>query len=254
MFRLCGTRVLYLINAYFQHAAIEGARRAGARVVELQHGFISRFHLGYSWPGQPEVPYVPDELWCFGRFWFEETPLAAGIQPRVIGAPYLRELARQVDGGRDERMVVFASQGVIGRRLFDAAVTTAMALPELRIVFRLHPSEIEEDYQTLAERVGAPANFEISHRVPNVFALLAQAAIQVGVFSTTLLEGMALGTRTVVLALPGNEYMRPVIARGDALFVRSAEELIEKLDQAPRCRDPEYYYARPVERLLKATS
>jgi hypothetical protein len=232
-------------------AVLEGARRNGVPVIELQHGFISPFHLGYSWPGRPDVPYSPDELWCFGDFWYESTSLPRQVRPRVIGAPYLHEFAATADGGRIENLVVFTSQGVIGRRLFEIALETARRRPDLRIIFRLHPNELLESYEEAVSKSGTvPVNFELSHRTPNIFALLASTAIQVGAFSTTLFEGMSLGSRTIVLDLPGSEYMKPAIERGDALLVHDVDELVEKLDQAPLARNPEYYYAKTAVRLV----
>ena len=239
---------LFLVNAYNRMSVVAGAHTAGARVVELQHGFISRFHLGYSWPGRPEVPYAPDEFWSFGRFWHEHTPLACQTSARIIGAPYVRTLASAA-GERDSDLVVFTSQGVIGRRLFDFALHTARCRPDRRVVFRLHPNELLKFYVNLLGE-GSPDNFSLSHETPNIFALLASAGTQVGVFSTTLLEGMALGVRTVLINLPGIDYMQPVIARGDALLVKDPQELVDKLDLAPRCRDPDYYYAEPINRLV----
>ncbi|MGE0742038.1 MAG: hypothetical protein AB7O98_11910 [Hyphomonadaceae bacterium] len=244
---------LYLTNAYgsTNRAVIHAARANGARVVELQHGFISPYHLGYSWPGRPDVPYSPDQLWTFGSFWPETTDLPKTMGYRVIGAPYVQSLADAAGAPRDGNLVVFTSQGVIGRRLFDLALETARRRPDRRIVFRLHPNESLKDYEALLQSAGdVPPNFALSHKNPNIFALLAQASVQVGAFSTTLFEGMSLGTRTVVVDMPGAEYMRPVVQKGDALFVRSVDELVAKLDQAPLCPDPGIYYAEPLPRLL----
>lgn len=246
-------QTLYLTNGYgsTNRAVLQAARANGARVVELQHGFISAYHLGYSWPGRPEVPYTPDELWTFGSFWPETTPLPANMTWRVIGAPYVLGLAAAASGQpRDESLVVFTSQGVIGRRLFDMALETARRRPDRRVVFRLHPNENLSDYESLLRAAGgAPANFSLSHKSPNIFALLATAAIQVGAFSTTLFEGMSLGTRTIVVDMPGAEYMRPVVDKGDALFVRNVDELVARLDDAPLCLDSSVYYADPLPRL-----
>lgn len=246
-------QILFLTNAYgvSNCAALTAARKNGARVIELQHGLITKFHLGYSWPDRPQVPYRPDELWCFGAYWPESTPLAAQVRTRVIGAPYVRALAASARGQREQDLVVFTSQGVVGRRLFDLALETARRRPDRRIVFRLHPNEALPEYAALLREQGdAPGNFSLSHKNPNIFSLLATAAIQVGAFSTTLFEGMTLGTRTVVLDLPGSEYMRPVVERGDALFVRNIDELVTRLDEAPLAADPSYYYAPAPARLL----
>lgn len=245
---------LYLTNAYgaANRAVVHGARATGARIVELQHGFISPYHLGYSWPGRPDVPYSPDELWCFGRFWPETTPLPKHTRHRVIGAPYVKKLAQEAAGlPRDENLVIFTSQGVIGRKLFDVAVDVARRRPDKHFIYRLHPNEALEDYQALMDAVQErPLNLALSHGTPNIFALLASSAIQVGAFSTTLFEGMSLGTRTIVIEMAGSEYMRPAVARGDVLMVRTPEELAAKLDLAPLCADPQTYYAEPLARLL----
>lgn len=257
MFARNGTRTLFITYGYGpqNQALIEGARLAGARVVELQHGFISKYHLGYSWPGRQSVPHMPDELWCFGRYWAETTPLPASVSTRVIGAPYIARMAAENRQERDEKQVVFNSQGVIGKLLFEIAVETATRRPDLKVIFRLHPSEALDAYEALLAKVGnAPKNFSLSHRTPNIFALQAATGIQVGAFSTTLFEGMALGTRTVAIDLPGIEYMTPAIDRGDAILVKDVEELVARIDGAPFAKDPELYYATPVRPLLDDAS
>lgn len=253
LFEAHGVQTLFLTHAYGVHnqAFVAGARDVGVRTIELQHGFISRFHLGYSWPGRPAVPNTPDAMWCFGDFWGETTPLPGGMTTRAIGAPYVKALAGTFVPERNKALVVFTSQGVIGDRLFDAAVVTARRRPEKQVIFRLHPSEGLEIYKERFSRISdVPNNFSLSHRDPNIFALLSKAEIQVGVFSTTLFEGMALGTRTVVIDMPGVEYMRPVVARGDAILVSDVEELVSRLDEAPLAAQPHFYYADPVSPLL----
>lgn len=246
------THTLFMTYAYGANnqAVVAGARDSGAKIVELQHGFISPLHLGYSWPGRPKVPYTPDQIWGFGDFWPQTTPLSGRTRWRTIGAPYVRDLAKAHAGPRDPKLAVFTSQGVIGQKLFEIALSTARMRPDYHIIFRLHPNEALEPYQAALEGQLVPGNFELSHRTPNIFALLSRAAIQIGSFSTTLFEGMTLGARTIVMDLPGAEYMRPAIARGDVLFVRDVNELVEKLDQAPLADNPQFYYAEPVKRLL----
>ena len=63
---------------------------------------------------------------------------------------------------------------------------------------------------------------------------------------------MVLGTRTVLIDLPGIEYMEAVIDRGDAILVRDQTELAERLDNAPLAKDSAYYYASPAQQLVMA--
>ena len=252
-FELAKTKRLFVTDSYFSVALMAGARAAGVRIIELQHGFISRYHLGYSYPRGQQSPYLADELWTFGQYWIDETPFPQSLKTRVIGAPYVAQLAQQHGGAsaqRREGRVVFTSQGAIGEQLLPLALRAARALPSHEIIFRLHPSESREEFEARLSGEIVPANFSLSAREPNIFALLASADVQVGVFSTTLLEGMALGCRTAIVALPGFEYLDLVVERGDASIARSADELVAAIENAPLAHAPRYFYATPLTRLV----
>jgi len=219
-------KTVYVVVAYFHQHIVGAARDLGIRVVELQHGAISPFHLGYSYPGRPEVADQPDDLWCFGSYWTSVADLPAGMSTTVIGAPYLPEV-----GQKDPRLVVFLSQGTVGADLLHVAEAVTKEHPSLDVVFRLHPSERASDYTI-------PAGVELSTS-GNTLDLLASATYQVGVSTTALFEGMALGCRTAVANLPGHEYLDPAIAAGHALLMTSPSQLIS----APLCSTPDRYYA-----------
>lgn len=243
LFKKTKAKRLYLTSAYTNCAAVHAARECGMEVIELQHGIFTRYHLGYSFPNGGDVPYFPDRLMCFGKFWPEATPLPTGLHIDVIGAPYIAKLSVDHPSSGPRRSVVFSSQGVIGAKLFEFASRAASLLPQENFIFRLHPSEILEEYEDRA-RGRMPPNLTLSHRSPNIFALLASAGTQVGVFSTTLFEGMVLGCKTMLIDMPGIEYMESVTARGDAILMKTPEEFAAALLSAPLCRDPDFYYDR----------
>jgi hypothetical protein len=219
-------KTVYVVVAYFHQHIVGAARDLGIRVVELQHGAISPFHLGYSYPGRPVVADQPDELWCFGSYWTDIADLPAGMKTAVAGAPFL-----PVAGPKNPQRVVFLSQGTIGTELLHVAESVAKEHPGLEILYRLHPSERASDYTI-------PAGVRLSTG-GSTLDLLASATYQVGVSTTALFEGMALGCRTAVANLPGHEYLEPAIANGDALLMT----LPSHLTAAPICPDPTAYYA-----------
>ena len=219
-------KTVYVVVAYFHQHIVGAARDLGIRVVELQHGAISPFHLGYSYPGRPAVADQPDELWCFGSYWISVADLPAGMKTAVIGAPFL-----PAAGPKDPQRVVFLSQGTIGTELLHVAESVAKEHPSLEVLFRLHPSERAADYTI-------PAGVQLSTG-GSTLDLLASATYQVGVSTTALFEGMALGCRTAVANLPGHEYLEPAIARGHALLMTRPSQLTS----APLCTDPAAYYA-----------
>jgi hypothetical protein len=69
----------------------------------------------------------------------------------------------------------------------------------------------------------------------------------VGVFSTAIYEGIALGCRTCVVDLPGVEYMTRLVDAGYARKVSGADELAAALEDAsePRILHPDAIF-KPV--------
>ena len=228
-------KTVYVVVAYFHQHIVGAARDLGIRVVELQHGAISPFHLGYSYPGRPVVADQPDELWCFGSYWTNVADLPAGMKTAVVGAPFL-----PTAGPKDPSRVVFLSQGTIGAELLHVAESVAKEHPSLEVLYRLHPSERASDYTI-------PASVQLSTG-GSTLDLLASATYQVGVSTTALFEGMALGCRTAVANLPGHEYLEPAIAQGHALLMTRPKQLTG----APLCTEPATYYA--PSNLLRLTA
>ncbi|WP_238161097.1 hypothetical protein, partial [Kribbella antibiotica] len=221
-----GIKTVYVVVAYFHQHIVGAARDLGIRVVELQHGAISPFHLGYSYPGRPVVADQPDELWTFGSYWSTVADLPAGMVARVVGVPYL-----PAPGPKDPSLAVFLSQGTTGGDLLHVASSVAKANPSLKVLFRLHPSEHATDY--------SPSSGVELSTSGNTLDLLARATYQVGVSTTALFEGMALGCRTAVADLPGHEYLAGPIAAGHAMLLVDPTDLVD----APTCATPEVYYA-----------
>lgn len=229
-------KTVYVVVGYFHQHIVGAARDLGIRVVELQHGVISPYHLGYSYPGRPEVADQPDELWCFGSYWTDVADLPAGMKAEVVGASFISPLSPAELAAKDPRLVVFLSQGTIGPALLEYAGALASARPDLDVAFHLHPSERSTDYVL-------PAGVRLS--TDNTLAVLASATYQVGVSTTALFEGMLLGCRTAVADLPGHEYLAPTIARGDSVLISSPDALAPALDTLPRASEPSAYYASP---------
>ncbi|WP_344845296.1 hypothetical protein [Kribbella ginsengisoli] len=229
-------KTVYVVVAYFHQHIVGAARDLGIRVVELQHGAISPYHLGYSYPGRPDVADQPDELWCFGSYWTDVAELPARMKAEVAGASFISPLSATELAAKDPRLVVFLSQGTTGPALLSYAASLATARPDLDVAFHLHPSERSTDYVL-------PAGVRMS--AGNTLTLLAAATYQVGVSTTALFEGMVLGCRTAVANLPGHEYLDPTIARGDSVLVPTPDGLASALDTLPRASTPDSYYAAP---------
>ena len=261
-FNAVGAKHLYIVNAYSETAIVLGAKQAGVKVHEIQHGFITSLHAAYSYPKRlgmrRKVSNAPDSILLWGSFWADDVPFAAGVEPIVTGptAAFSEYRAKvQSDNRIIAKQILFTSQGAIATQLLTAAIATARALPDHKIIYRLHPNESLEDYAALANQVLAkkvlsstnqdalPANFGFSHRDPIFLDLVSQSEYLVGAFSTTLYEGLALGCKVLVLPLPGYEHVKRAIALGDMTLVDNLDELPKYFGKAKQVADATRYYA-----------
>lgn len=252
--RRFGSQRLFVVVGYFHQHWIGAAHDLGLEVIELQHGVISPYHLGYSYPGRPDVAQQPDQFWTFGSFWPEVVDLPSRTTSRVVGAAHLpRTLPHSV--ARDPNLVLVLSQGTVSEPLGDWAMALRRQRPDLHVVFRLHPSERISserchDLAAAGVEVSTGDDPRNSTGAATTYWWQARATWQLGASSTALFEGMALGSRTLVARLAGHEYLTEAIDRGDAALVRDPTELAEALEHAPRCADPDQYYAPPLDRLI----
>jgi hypothetical protein len=243
-FKLKSVKRLYIVCAYLRMDYVFAAKRAGVEVIELQHGTITPYHLGYSYPSKPSLIVFPDQLWCFGKFWSESTSMPKGTKFKVIGAPYINRLAAGVKGINNKKFgVVFNSQGVVGTKIFNFALNVAELMPALEVIFRLHPSEELSKYDNLLkESRRQPSNFLLSHKSPNIFELMASYEYVSGVFSTTLFEAMYLGLKIILIDDVGVEYMESSIERGEAIVVKTPSDFVQVF-MTSKVADGEYYYS-----------
>jgi hypothetical protein len=237
--RLKRTGAGRLFVAYHEPVLLAAARDAGLQVIEVQHGAVSRYSLQYHHPGRPAVPYFADQLWLFGDYWRAAVELPANCRAVVAGSDLPPKAAKT------PRLAVASSHLPNDGRLFETVVRAARAAPHWSFVFRPHPQERFEDYEARLANA-RPANLRLSPMEENVHTLLAGADVQIGVSSTTLFEGMALGARTIILDLPGAEMMSEVIQAGDAVLAEAGADLTGLLSAAPKARKAEAYFSPRV--------
>ena len=227
---------IYCVCSYDDLAPmISVAHELQIPVIELQHGTYSRYHLGYSFPDRAswgELDYFPDRFLTWSEQWTNllALPTASG-GTQTSGFPYFdsrRERYRDVPSRADQ--IVVLSQGAIGSRLADEILRQIDSLQGYEIVYKLHPAEYARwrDYPSLVE-LERRKNVEVVTEV-DLYQLFAESSIQIGVFSTALHEGLEFGLETVLVDLPGIEYMQDLLARGQATRFR---DFIARTDSSP---------------------
>ncbi|HEX6859857.1 MAG TPA: hypothetical protein VF138_06625 [Caulobacteraceae bacterium] len=240
--RFAATGARRLITTFHLPPAIAAAKAAGMEVVEVQHGAITPQDLQHHYPGRPRVAIFPDQLWTFGRYWSESIEAPANCRAAAVGSARIEAMRRE-GLSKTPRTALVSSHLPNDGRLFEAAVELARTRADWTFTFRPHP---EEDLAEYRRRLPPLANLRLSPAEEDGLRLLASREVHIGVRSTMLFEGMALGARTIVLGLPGAEMLAGAVQAGDASLAASAAEAAAMLDSAPRAEDGERYFSPPA--------
>jgi len=227
-FEIASPREVYCVVAYSITwvPMIMAAKDCGAEVIELQHGTISRYHLGYSFPDtatRPSLAYIADRFYAWSDFWASAIDLPFRKNAvRVFGYRHFDERRKKYDGvEKIPNQLIVISQGAIGSSLADLMLRHADELAEFKIVYKLHPGEYDhwDRYASLVE-LSRRGNVDIVQDV-DLYRLLAESEYQIGVFSTAIYEGIEFGLKTVLADLPGIEYMSDLLENGTAVTFQS---------------------------------
>lgn len=255
---------IFVVVAYENKAIVSAAKDLGIEVIELQHGTISNYHLGYSYPKKTrclngeikEIAYYPDKILTFGEYWIndEVSPIASdNIIP--IGFPYFEAQSKEfINKNIKKNKIIFISQGVIGKYMSEIAYEAAINLKDWEIIYKLHPGEYmtwRENYKILNEASNLD-NFQVidNNQTP-LYQFFAESKIQVGAFSTAIYEGLMFNCKTFILDLPGVEYLEDLIEEGYVCKVENGSELVNKLNAfKPKTYDKNFFFKNLDKDLL----
>jgi len=246
----------------------QAARSRGIVVAELQHGTLGAGHPGYNFANGRKPDSFPDYLLLFGDLWRGATPglpLPAERTPAIgYGWLDLHRAAHERGASETQRRVLFLSQRGIGSELSKLAAALHAQLPasEFELVYRLHPSEGIGWEQMYPELARSAIRVERAEERA-LYASQNAAQVQVGVYSTALLEGLAFGLETFLVELPGHEQLALLSSAGLARSVANADALATALKSSSPAgkatvadvdalwaRDAKAGFSRFVERII----
>lgn len=226
LFKAIKPEKLTVVIGYACGDAIFAAKQLGIKTAEIQHGTFSAYHLGYSYPGRTtEVELFPASMMIWGAYWMRLVQMPIAEENRsVIGFDFFnRKLAALSPAVKHNAELVVISQGALGDKIAACVYEYCAGLQGYKIFYKLHPSEYERwhEYPYL-EELARSGVIEIVTDQYDLYALLKHAGVQIGVFSTALYEGLALGCQTILLDLPGVEYMAGLVDAGMASLVNDS--------------------------------
>ncbi len=252
---------VYLVVAYENKALIAACKSKNIELIELQHGTISPYHLGYSYPKNTmkkdgkikEIEYFPDKILSFGDYWQNASSYPIEKDKIIsIGFSYFNENSKEYRNmEKNPKQIIFISQGVIGKYLSRFAYEVAIGLDEdYQIIYKLHPGEYakwKENYEYLNK--GAKLdNFEIIDKSePPLYELFAKSRYQVGAFSTAIYEGLSFNNKTFIIDAPGIEYLEELISKNIVKKVSNSKDMIEELNNLNLAEYDKNYIFKPYD-------
>jgi len=230
-------KVVVLVVSYGKESFIEACQNMGVPVVELQHGSISKYHCGYSFPSSEKKDTFPDYFLTFGSFWRNrlDLPIDEG-NIYDVGYPHLEQKVSEVSIERkpdpnSKRRIAFISQGTIGAELSKfAAELGEVAEDEFSVIYKLHPDEYSTWKNKYPWLVESPVEVHEGESM-TLYELFSSVDIQVGVYSTAIYEGLHFDLKTYVLDIEGVHYVQDLVDDGTITTVSSPQDLIDKLDE-----------------------
>lgn len=218
--------VVVLVNSYGgRETFVEACQLEGVPVVELQHGVIDKFHMGYSFPNKKKNIF-PDYFFSFGEYWSDIVDLPLPDENiYAVGYPHLEIESKKFDNVTEENQTVVISQPSIGDDLSRFAVRLQDHQGyDNKIVYKLHPKEYS-NWQELYPWLAKSEVRCITNEIP-LYELFAKSNTQVGVYSTALYEGLYFDLETYIIEFQGYEHMEDIIKRGHIVSVNSVSEFI----------------------------
>ena len=256
-------KVVFLVVAYENKALVAACKKMNIEIIELQHGTISPYHLGYSYPENTmkindeikEIEYFPDKILSFGDYWKNSSHFPIDKENIIsMGFPYFEEnsktymkMAENKENNENNeneeanlKQMLFISQGVIGKYLSKLAYEIAQNIENkedeenYNFIYKLHPGEYgtwKENYDYLTKASNEFDNFTVIDKSePPLYELFAKSDYQVGAFSTAIYEGLAFNCKTFIIDVPGVEYLDDLIDKNIVKKVKNSEELINYIN------------------------
>jgi len=212
---------IYLIVSYGRGELIRAANDLNIEIIELQHGTFSKYHLGYSFPNGNNKAYLPTKFYVWNKYWKDliNFPIP---KENIILFPfqYLETEKKKYNTliKKENSLIVFG-QGGITESIADKIISNINYFKKYNIIFKLHPNEYHmiSKYKNLAY-LKNKYNITVVTNI-DLYKTLATSDYQAGVFSTVLYEGIAFNCKTILLDLPGIEYMEKFIEKYNPIII-----------------------------------
>ncbi len=221
---------IFLVCSYvYKLALIAAAKQNKVETIEIQHGTIDKFHLGYSFPEHNSIDYFPDKMYFFGEYWKNCMSFPIEEENKIVyGFPYFRKQKKKYATiEKKTGTILIISQGTIGNNLSEFLWKSREFLKDYQITYKLHPGEYDRwktDYPNLVKLSELENVTIIDNNNTNLYTFLAESEFVIGVYSTAIYEALAFDCKVMCVNLPGIDYLEDLIKKDFVKLVVKPED------------------------------
>lgn len=222
---------IFLSCSYgYKMALVAAAKHNNVEVVEIQHGTMNKYHLGYSYPHNSYIDYFPDKIYFFGEYWKNCMYFPLKEKNKIIyGFPHFQlQKNKYRDISKHTNQVLIISQGTIGKNLSEFIWESREVFSNYNVIYKLHPGEYDrwETEYTYLKELGKLENFAvIDNSDTNLYAFFARSEFVIGVYSTALYEALSFNCKLILANLSGVEYLDDLLSEDFAKLAKNKDDL-----------------------------
>lgn len=248
MLKVRKVKQVFFVCSYGMEALISACSENDIETIEIQHGLIGKYHMGYSFPNNKQIHYFPTRMILFGKYWYDSTPLPLKIENiEFRGNIYLKNmLTKYRITEKKKKQVIFISQGTVGDKMSEIAYKFALKNNEYNIIYKLHPGEYsrwKHEYKFLIEADNSDNFTVVDNNNINLYKYLSESEFLVGHNSTVVYEGFIFSCKAILLDFPGVEYMEYLIEKKIVKLAKNEEEILNYITEyTTNFVDTSYFY------------
>lgn len=244
---------IYVVIAYVHFGLIKAANDLGIDVEEIQHGIISKEHFAYHFPYNKKVPYYPNYMSLYGKYWYDSTSIP--IPEKNIN--YIENItltdSKKQKCVRKNNQIVFLCQAAITEQLIPYIEGFCKLTDKYKVIVKLHPSEYEvwktqyPELESLIKRY----NLEIVDNFDKkLYNILKESKHVIGVSSTALFEAIYFGCDVHLLEISTVDTMDFLIQNKMVTLSACVNELLKNVENESKGKnkiDLKYFFYEEEE-------
>ncbi|GEM_PF-2166736 len=228
---------LVVITHYGLEPLISVAKKLNIETIEIQHGFIGKFHYAYSYPEvkKNSLRYYPDKIYLWDEYWKHMCCLPLSDENIIIyGNKFLeneKHKFQHISKKKDTVLVI--SQGAKGESILQEVLLLAEKLINYKIFYKLHPAEYEKakSYMNYNKIKKFSNIILIDNDNISLYSLLQESKFVLGVYSTVLFESLSFGCKVFLFKLDGIENLDYFISKKVMKVIHNFDTIKETFDR-----------------------